>query len=331
MVPVRECFVPQHAKQVLGALRSRMLQHCPQRIDPFTEFPPDRGRSGCPCKYSSSDVVFSGNAGPQCCGRNDLQSDGNPCLPGTVLPDAGSIGMLGRAHAGRQRFPEPPLVDGDNLAAARSLWGMRARATSANSGAVLAKHQRIVGVGEEIADHAEIRCGLLFRDHPVQLHVIIGERIGLPVTSSWNDSPWSLPNTNSIRMFCRWADYWYRSLVHGAARQHDRLAREVTEIQDPAAPPHQQLGAGDEHGRRESPGDFPWHSALLVVEPHSRSTSPEFTRSKRFSGVTGRRTTRTSLPSSCPISSTTISQGRANSPSDCGAHRGTRGGREFSR
>ena len=39
-------------------------------------------------------------------------------------------------------------------------------------------------------------------------------------------------------------------------------------------------------------------SKLFVVEPHSRSIAPELSKSKRFSGVTGRYSTRMSFRSS---------------------------------
>jgi hypothetical protein len=97
-----------------------------------------------------------------------------------------------------------------------------------------------------------------------------------------------------------------RRLVDGAAREHDRLALQIPEIQDAAAPTNEQLGAGDEHRRRER-----GHLAALDVVGRRAAFEidcPPLTRSNRFSGVTGWYLAWMLLPSSPAISSRTISQ-----------------------
>ena len=84
-----QCFVPQHAKQILGPLGSRMLQNRAQRVDPFLGFHrivvvqdaharAPRWMSillATPDRNAASAMKVNPTAAP---------------VPGTVLPDAGS-------------------------------------------------------------------------------------------------------------------------------------------------------------------------------------------------------------------------------------------------
>src|SRR5947199_3546494 len=69
----------------------------------------------------------------------------------------------------RQRLLEPPLVDRNDLATACKL----AKCALDHFGEVriaFAEHQRVIGVGQEIADDAEVGAGSRLRQHSVELH-----------------------------------------------------------------------------------------------------------------------------------------------------------------
>src|SRR2546430_7932349 len=79
----------------------------------------------------------------------------------------------------RQRLLEPPLVDRNDLPAARKL-AKCALNHFGEFGIAFAEHQRVVRIGKEIADDAKIGAGSRLRQHSVELHVVIRERVGLP-------------------------------------------------------------------------------------------------------------------------------------------------------
>src|SRR5207248_7189325 len=79
----------------------------------------------------------------------------------------------------RQRLLEPPLVDRNDLAAARKLVKC-ALDHFGEFGIAFAEHQRVVRIGQEIADDAKIGAGSRLRQHSVELYVVIRERVRLP-------------------------------------------------------------------------------------------------------------------------------------------------------
>ena len=83
------------------------------------------------------------------------------------------------------------------------------------------------------------------------MHVVVRERVGLAarerlkrlvVIGGEDELDRQLPTFRSARN---------RGFVHRPAGEYDRLACEVLKIDDAAAAPHQQLGAGHEHRGRE--------------------------------------------------------------------------------
>src|SRR6266576_530773 len=78
----------------------------------------------------------------------------------------------------RQRLFEPALVDCNDLTAA----GESTKRALDNFGElriVLAEHERVIGIRQEVADHAEIASSLLVGQHSVELHVVVRESISL--------------------------------------------------------------------------------------------------------------------------------------------------------
>src|SRR5437773_4347198 len=150
----------------------------------------------------------------------------------------------------RQRLLEPPLVDRNNLPAARKLVKC-ALHHFGEFGIAFAEHQRVIRVGQEITDDAEIGAGSRLRQHSVELHVVIRERVGLPrreylkrflMIAAEHELDRELLPLGELRN-CR--------LMYGSAGEYDRLALQIAKIQDAAAAPYHELRAGDEHRRRE--------------------------------------------------------------------------------
>src|SRR5205823_5125462 len=129
------------------------------------------------------------------------------------------------------RLLEPPLVDCNDLPAARKL----VKCALDHFGEVrvaFAEHQRVIRVGQEIADDAEIGAGSRLRQHSVELNVVIRERVGLPRREELKRFLMIAAEHELDRELLPLGELWNCRLMYGSAGENDRLALQIAKIQD---------------------------------------------------------------------------------------------------
>ncbi len=146
--------------------------------------------------------------------------------------------------------------------------GIGARDGGGHLRVVLAEHQAIGLIGDEIADDRHRRLGFLARDEAIEQHVVGGESVGLAVGKE-TEGLFVVGRRDDVDAKLVFVvEQLHRRLV-GRARRHDEnLARQIAVGIDAGIALDQELGAGDENHRRE--GD-----ALLALDIAGRRTAFE--------------------------------------------------------